>query len=55
VDDSRLLAAALQRAGVEAELLVYPDGPHAFAQMDVLDMADDALAKTCAFARRHLS
>jgi acetyl esterase len=55
VDDSRLFAEALRRAGVEAELHVYPDGPHAFAQMHVLDMAADALAKTCAFARRHVA
>jgi acetyl esterase len=54
VDDSRLLADALRRAGVEAELLVYPDGPHAFVQMHVLDMAADAVGKICAFARRHV-
>ena len=52
LDDSRLFAAALERAGVPAELHVYPDGLHAFMQFSMLDMCGDALAKVCGFARR---
>jgi acetyl esterase len=52
LDDSRLFAAALEKAGVSVELHVYPDGLHAFMQMLMLDMAKDAVAKVSAFARR---
>ena len=51
VDDSRLFAAALEKAGVPADLHVYDDGLHAFAQFSMLDMCGDALGKLCAFAR----
>jgi acetyl esterase len=51
LDDSRLFAAALEKAGVPVELHVYEDGIHAFAQMPVLDMCGDAIAKLAAFAR----
>jgi acetyl esterase len=51
LDDSRLFAAALERAGVPVELHVYEDGLHAFLQFSMLDMCGDALAKVCAFAR----
>jgi acetyl esterase len=54
LDDSRLFAAALEKAGVLAELHVYDDGIHAFMQMAMLDMCGDAIAKTAAFARRVL-
>src|SRR5439155_17071451 len=33
LSDSELFADALREAGVPAELHVFPDGPHAFAQM----------------------
>ena len=53
LDDSRLFAEALEKAGVQAELHVYDDGLHAFMQFSVLDMCGEAIAKTCAFARRY--
>jgi acetyl esterase len=53
LDDSRLFAAALEKAGGTAELHVYEDGLHAFMQFSVLDMCADAIAKCSAFARRH--
>jgi acetyl esterase len=52
LDDSRLFAAALEKAGVPVELCVYEDGLHAFLQFAMLDMCGDALAKLAAFARR---
>ena len=51
LSDSELFADALRMAGVPAELHVYEDGLHAFAQMFMLDMAADALARISAFAR----
>jgi acetyl esterase len=51
LDDSRLFAAALEKAGVPAELHVYEDGLHAFLQFSMLAMCGDALGKVCAFAR----
>ncbi len=51
LDDSRLFAAALEKAGVPAELHVYDDGLHAFLQFSMLEMCGDALGKVCAFAR----
>lgn len=54
LDDSRLFAAALEKAGVPVEIHVYPDGPHAFVQMAMLDMAADAIRQLAAFARRHV-
>ena len=54
LDDSRLFAAALEKAGVPFELHVYDDGLHAFLQFSMLDMCGDALAKVAAFARRAL-
>ena len=38
-------------AGVRAELHVFEDGLHAFAQMFMLDMASDAVRRMAAFAR----
>ena len=55
LDDSTLFAAALRKAGVPTELHVYDDGLHAFMQFAMLDMCADAVAKTCAFARRMVS
>jgi len=52
--DSELFAAALQKAGVPAELLVYEDGIHAFLQIPILEITRDALAKTAEFCRRRL-
>ncbi len=54
LSDSELFAAALEKAGVPVELNVYEDGIHAFVQMPVLDMAREAIATLCAFARRHV-
>jgi acetyl esterase len=54
LDDSRLFAAALEKAGVPAELHVYEDGLHAFLQFSLLSMCEDALGKLAAFARRIL-
>jgi acetyl esterase len=51
LDDSRLFAAALEKAGVPVESHVYEDGLHAFLQFSMLDMCGDALGKVCAFAR----
>jgi acetyl esterase len=51
LDDSRLFAAALEKAEVPVELHVYDDGIHAFLQMAMLDMCGDAIAKVAAFAR----
>lgn len=54
LSDSQLFAAALEKAGVPAEVHIYDDGIHAFVQMSVLDMAGDAIAKLCAFAKQQL-
>jgi acetyl esterase len=54
LSDSQLFAAALQKAGVPAELLVYEDGIHAFLQIPTFDMTRDALVKTAEFCRSHL-
>lgn len=54
LSDSQLFAAALEKAGVPAEVHIYEDGIHAFVQMSLLDMAGDAIAKLCAFAKRQL-
>ena len=51
LDDSRLFAAALEKAGVPVDLHVYEDGIHAFLQMAMLDMCGDAITKIAAFAR----
>jgi acetyl esterase len=55
LSDSELYADALRRAGVPAELHVFPDGPHAFVQISMLDMAADAIARISAFARSRVS
>jgi acetyl esterase len=54
LSDSELFAAALERAGVPAELHLFEDGPHAFAQMFALDMARDAIERIAAFSRGRL-
>ena len=54
LDDSRLFAATLEKAGVPTALHVYEDGPHAFMQFAMLDMCGDAIAKVCAFVRQQL-
>jgi acetyl esterase len=51
LDDSRLFAAALEKAGVPVEIHVYEDGLHAFLQFSMLGMCGDAVGKVCAFAR----
>lgn len=51
LDDSKLFAAALEKAGVPVELHVYDDGLHAFVQFSMLDMCGDAVGKLCAFGR----
>lgn len=55
LSDSELFAEALRAAGVPAELHVYPDGLHAFAQFFALDMASDAVKRICGFARAHVA
>ena len=52
--DSEMFAAALRLAGVDTELHVFEDAPHAFAQIFALDMATDAIARIAAFARARL-
>jgi acetyl esterase len=52
LSDSQLLAAALEKAGVPAELHVYQDGIHAFLQIPAFDMTRDALEKIASFGRR---
>ena len=54
LSDSELFAAALERAGVPAELHVIEDGIHGFAQMPSLDLAADAVKRIAAFARSRL-
>ena len=54
LSDSQLFAAALQKAGVPAELHVYEDGIHAFLQVPAFDMTRDALERIAAFGRRTL-
>ncbi len=51
LSDSEEFAKALEKAGVRAELHVFEDGLHAFAQMFTLDMASDAVRRIAAFAR----
>ena len=52
LSDSQLFAAALQKAGVPAELHVYDDGIHAFLQIPTFDVTRDALDKIAAFGRQ---
>jgi acetyl esterase len=54
LSDSELFAAALETAGVPAELHVFEDGIHAFLQLPGLDMTAAAIEKLCAFGRRRL-
>jgi acetyl esterase len=54
LSDSQLFADALVKAGVPAELHVYEDGLHAFAQMFMLDMASEAVGRISAFARSRI-
>ena len=51
LSDSQLFAAALQKAGVPAELHVYDDGIHAFLQIPAFDVTRDALERIAAFGR----
>ena len=52
LSDSQLFAAALQKAGLPAELHVYADGIHAFLQIPTFDMTRLALERIAGFARR---
>ena len=52
--DSELFAAALQKAGVPADPLVYEDGIQAFLQIPMFDIPRDVLGKIAAFCHRHL-
>ena len=54
LSDSELFAEALRKADVPAELHVFEDGPHAFAQMFMLDLATDAVKRISTFARARL-
>jgi acetyl esterase len=54
LSDAELFAEALRRAGVEAALHVFPDGPHGFVQMFALDMAAEAVGKIAEFARARM-
>jgi acetyl esterase len=49
--DSEMFADALRSAGVDTELHIFEDAPHAFAQIFLLDMAAAAIARISAFAR----
>jgi acetyl esterase len=52
LDDSRVLAAALERAGVPNTLTVYPGVPHSFVQMSAfVAAADRAVDQAAAFLR----
>jgi acetyl esterase/lipase len=53
LSDAELFAARLRAAGASAEVHVYEDGIHALAQMPMVDMTADALAKLGVFGRRH--
>jgi len=55
LSDSQLFGAALQKAGVPAELHVYQDGVHAFLQFPMFDMTRDALEKIAAFVRKRFA
>ena len=55
LSDSELFAEALRKANVPAELHVFPDGLHAFAQFFMLDMAADAVRRISAFARARVA
>jgi len=55
LSDSELFAEALRKANVPAELHVFPDGLHAFAQFFMLDMAADAVKRISAFARARVA
>jgi len=55
LSDSELFADGLRKAGVPAELHVYPDGLHGFAQFFMLDMAADAVKTLSAFARARVA
>jgi acetyl esterase/lipase len=52
LDDTLLMAAALARAGVAAETLLWPGGVHAFDQFDDLPIAREAQAARAAFLTR---
>ena len=54
LSDSELFAEALGKARVPAELHVFQDAPHAFAQIFTLDMAADAVGRISAFVRARL-
>ena len=54
LSDSELFAATLAEAGVSAELHVFDDAPHAFAQIFMLDMAAEAIDRVATFARARL-
>lgn len=55
LSDSQLFAAALEKAGIPAELHVYQDGIHAFLQIPIFDMTRDALEKVAAFVHRRFA
>ncbi len=53
VEDAQALHNKLNRHHVVNELKVYPDMPHAFAQMEFLDPARPAIEAMCGFLRKH--
>jgi acetyl esterase len=55
LSDSQLFAAALQKAGVPAELHVYQDGVHSFLQIPMFDMTRDALEEIAAFVGKRFA
>jgi len=56
LDDSKLYAEALQKAGVPVKLSIYQDQPHIFLQLTaMLDGAKKGMAEACEALRTALS
>ncbi|MCL6644135.1 MAG: alpha/beta hydrolase [Dehalococcoidia bacterium] len=56
LDDSKLYAEALQKAGVPVKLSIYQDQPHIFLQLTaMLDSAKEGMAEACEALRTALS
>jgi acetyl esterase len=54
VGESRMIAEAMNRAGIENELHIMEDMPHAFMQMTELAACRDGLRRMFDFLRRHV-
>jgi carboxymethylenebutenolidase len=56
VEDSQALEAALQAAGIEHEVVIYPGAPHSFfdrKQEEFAEASDDAWRRVLEFVERH--